>query len=65
MADMDHIVAIDVSTRNLVALGKRPVTCGLWFSLGHSTIVLAATLACVSLLSLHFIIPSGLTEDAA
>lgn len=44
---MDHIVAIDVTTRSLVAMGQRPVTVGLWFSLGHSSIVLAATLAII------------------
>ncbi|SCV73930.1 BQ2448_6360 [Microbotryum intermedium] len=45
--DMDHIVAIDNVTRNLVALGRLPVTVGLFFSLGHSTIVVAATIAIV------------------
>ncbi|SGY19283.1 BQ5605_C014g07603 [Microbotryum silenes-dioicae] len=43
--DMDHIVAIDNVTRNLVALGRLPVTVGLFFSIGHSTIVVAATIA--------------------
>ncbi|KDE05277.1 hypothetical protein MVLG_04309 [Microbotryum lychnidis-dioicae p1A1 Lamole] len=45
--DMDHIVAIDNVTRNLVALGRLPVTVGLFFSIGHSTIVVAATIAIV------------------
>src|SRR5215211_4718341 len=37
--DADHIAAIDNTTRKLMAEGKRPVSVGLWFSLGHSTIV--------------------------
>ncbi len=37
--DADHIVAIDNTTRKLMQEGKRPLTVGLWFSLGHSTIV--------------------------
>ncbi|BGO93271.1 hypothetical protein NBRC10512_006184 [Rhodotorula toruloides] len=46
-ADMDHIVAIDNATRSLVAIGQTPVTVGLFFSLGHSTIVIAMTLAII------------------
>ena len=37
--DADHIAAIDNTTRKLMADGKRPVTVGFWFSLGHSSIV--------------------------
>src|SRR3954466_8761087 len=37
--DADHIAAIDNTTRKLMADGKRPVTVGFWFSLGHSTVV--------------------------
>ncbi len=37
--DADHIAAIDNTTRKLVAEGKRPVSMGLFFSLGHSTVV--------------------------
>jgi high-affinity nickel-transport protein len=37
--DADHISAIDLMTRRLVASGQKPVTVGTWFSLGHSTIV--------------------------
>jgi len=44
---MDHIVAVDTTTRALVAQGQRPVTVGLFFSLGHSTIVLAMTVAII------------------
>ena len=39
--DADHISAIDNTTRKLMADGKRPLTVGFWFSLGHSTIVFA------------------------
>lgn len=37
--DADHIAAIDNTTRKLMSEGKRPVSVGFWFSLGHSTIV--------------------------
>jgi len=37
--DADHIAAIDNTTRKLMAEGKRPVSVGFFFSLGHSTIV--------------------------
>jgi nickel/cobalt transporter (NiCoT) family protein len=37
--DADHISVIDLMTRRLVATGSKPVTVGMWFSLGHSTIV--------------------------
>ncbi|KAI9038015.1 HoxN/HupN/NixA family nickel/cobalt transporter [Aspergillus affinis] len=52
--DADHISAIDLMTRRLLATGQRPVTVGTFFSLGHSTIVIitsivvAATAAAVS-----------------
>ena len=41
--DADHIAAIDNVTRKLMQEGKQPVTCGLFFSLGHSTVVILAT----------------------
>ncbi len=41
--DADHIAAIDNVTRRLMADGKRPVSVGFFFSLGHSTIVIIAT----------------------
>ena len=39
--DADHISAIDNTTRKLMSEGKRPLSIGYWFSLGHSTIVVA------------------------
>ena len=39
--DADHIAAIDNVTRKMMQEGKHPVTVGLFFSLGHSTIVVA------------------------
>jgi high-affinity nickel-transport protein len=39
--DADHIAAIDNTTRKLMSEGKRPLSIGYWFSLGHSTIVVA------------------------
>jgi high-affinity nickel-transport protein len=43
--DADHISAIDNVTRKLMQDGKRPVAVGLFFSLGHSTIVIGLTVA--------------------
>src|ERR1043166_7240868 len=37
--DADHIAAIDNTTRKLMSEGKRPLSVGFFFSLGHSTIV--------------------------
>src|SRR6516164_4687170 len=39
--DADHISAIDNTTRKLMHDGKRPLSVGFFFSLGHSTIVFA------------------------
>jgi nickel/cobalt transporter (NiCoT) family protein len=41
--DADHIAAIDNVTRKLMQEGKRPAAVGFFFSLGHSTVVLLAT----------------------
>jgi high-affinity nickel-transport protein len=43
--DADHIAAIDNVVRRLLADGRRAGTVGLWFSLGHSTIVVLACAA--------------------
>lgn len=37
--DADHIAAIDNTTRRLLSNGRPANSVGLWFSLGHSTIV--------------------------
>ena len=42
--DADHIAAIDNVTRKLMQEKKRPVTVGLFFSLGHSSVVVLASL---------------------
>src|SRR5689334_4548859 len=39
--DADHISAIDDTARFLIQKGKQPFGVGFFFSLGHSTIVLA------------------------
>src|ERR1700716_4258642 len=52
--DADHIAAIDNTTRKLMAEGKRPLSVGFWFSLGHSTIVFA----------LAFLLSLGITSLA-
>ena len=41
--DADHIAAIDNTTRKLMAEGKRPMSVGFFFSLGHSTVVFVLT----------------------
>jgi high-affinity nickel-transport protein len=43
--DADHIAAIDNTTRKLVNDGKRPVSVGFFFSLGHSSVVFALAVA--------------------
>jgi nickel/cobalt transporter (NiCoT) family protein len=57
--DVDHIAAIDNTTRKLMADGKRPVSVGFWFSLGHSTIVFGL----VVLLALGVRALAGQVED--
>lgn len=57
--DADHIAAIDNTTRKLMAEGKRPVSVGFWFSLGHSTIVFVL----VALLALGVRALAGQVED--
>ncbi|HEY4406705.1 MAG TPA: HoxN/HupN/NixA family nickel/cobalt transporter [Xanthobacteraceae bacterium] len=42
--DADHIAAIDNVTRKLMQEGKRPVAAGFFFSLGHSTVVVLASI---------------------
>ena len=43
--DADHIAAIDNVVRKLMQDGRRPVAAGLFFALGHSTVVVLASLA--------------------
>jgi len=43
--DADHIAAIDNVTRKLMQEGRRPIATGFFFSLGHSTIVVALAVA--------------------
>ncbi|MGI4792610.1 MAG: HoxN/HupN/NixA family nickel/cobalt transporter [Janthinobacterium lividum] len=40
--DADHIAAIDNVTRKLMQAGKRPVSVGFFFALGHSSVVILA-----------------------
>ncbi|NYH77957.1 high-affinity nickel-transport protein [Actinopolyspora biskrensis] len=48
--DADHVAVIDDATRLLMQRGKRPVSTGMWFALGHSSVVLllAVTVAFVA-----------------
>ena len=43
--DADHIAAIDNVVRKLMQEGQKPLAVGLFFSLGHSTVVALATVA--------------------
>src|SRR5437773_11473332 len=52
--DADHIAAIDNTTRKFMAEGRRPLSVGFWFSLGHSTVVLG----------LAFVLSVGVTSLA-
>lgn len=45
--DADHIAAIDNVTRKLMQQGRRPVALGFFFSLGHSSIVILASLGVI------------------
>lgn len=47
--DADHITAIDTITRRLMEQGKKPYFIGLYFSLGHSTIVILAVSLLIAL----------------
>ena len=40
--DADHFAAIDNTTRKLMQAGKRPAGVGLFFALGHSSVVILA-----------------------
>jgi high-affinity nickel-transport protein len=42
--DADHIAAIDNVTRKLMQSGKRPLSVGFFFALGHSTVVVVASI---------------------
>lgn len=55
--DADHIAAIDNVTRKLMQSGRSPLGTGFFFSLGHSTVVIALTVAvafAAAALSAHF-----------
>src|SRR3984893_11233332 len=41
--DPDHIAAIDNVTRKLMQEGRRPLAAGFFFALGHSTVVVIAS----------------------
>ncbi len=45
--DADHIAAVDDTTRFMLQKGKRPLGVGFFFSLGHSTVVLALAMAII------------------
>jgi high-affinity nickel-transport protein len=59
--DADHIAAIDNTTRKLMADGGRPLGVGLFFSLGHSTVVFVLAL----LLGLGVRVAVGPVEDSS
>lgn len=46
--DADHVAVIDATTRTLADQGRRPLTVGFWFSLGHSSVVVAMAVLVVA-----------------
>src|SRR5277367_5537421 len=50
--DSDHIAAIDNVVRKLMQEGRKPITVGFFFSLGHSTVVLLASAALAAAIGL-------------
>lgn len=60
--DADHISAIDNVTRRFVADREKPVSVGFWFSLGHSSVVLA--LSVLLALGVHAL-GSAVTDDGS
>ncbi|MBA8823324.1 high-affinity nickel-transport protein [Saccharopolyspora lacisalsi] len=42
--DADHVAVIDDATRLLMQRGRRPVSTGMWFALGHASVVMALAL---------------------
>lgn len=62
--DADHIAAIDNVTRKLMQQGKEPIAVGLFFSLGHSTIVFALSIGIAltaTFIPVHFKIGTALS----
>jgi high-affinity nickel-transport protein len=59
--DADHIAAIDNTTRKLMGEGKRPLSVGFWFSLGHSSVVFGLC----TLLALGVRALAGQVEDGS
>ncbi|CAM05140.1 high-affinity nickel-transport protein [Saccharopolyspora erythraea NRRL 2338] len=43
--DADHVAVIDDATRLLMQRGRRPVSTGMWFALGHASVVLLLAFA--------------------
>ncbi|WP_199796534.1 Nickel transporter NicT [Pseudonocardia dioxanivorans] len=61
--DADHIAVVDNTTRKLVGEGKRALTSGFWFSLGHSSVVFGFSLLLA--LGLRAIVGPVQDEDSA
>ncbi|MGN6132155.1 MAG: HoxN/HupN/NixA family nickel/cobalt transporter [Nocardioidaceae bacterium] len=59
--DVDHIAAIDNTTRRLRGDGQRPKSVGFWFAMGHSATVFA--LAVLVALGAHVV--TSLSSDAS
>ena len=64
--DADHIAAIDNVVRKLMQEGKRPVSVGLFFSLGHSlAIALAVAAIAAAAFALQGRFPANSRRSAA
>ena len=60
--DADHIAAIDNTTRKLVGERKRALSVGMWFSLGHSSVVF---LLCLLIAAGISALAGQVTDDAS
>ena len=61
--DADHISAIDNATRKLMNEGKKPITTGFFFSLGHSTsVIIMVFLIALTGKVVDKILPTNYTE---
>ncbi|MFT4201437.1 HoxN/HupN/NixA family nickel/cobalt transporter [Gordonia sp. (in: high G+C Gram-positive bacteria)] len=61
--DADHIAVIDNTTRKLVGEGRRSLSTGFWFSLGHSSVVFG--LAFLLAIGVHAIAGPVQDEDSS
>jgi len=62
--DADHIATIDNVTNKLILSGQEPLTVGLYFSLGHSTIVIIVSILLATLTNSFNNVINSYNEDS-